>query len=203
MAYSVDYVPDAVVSALRGSHNLGVFMRMDTDPVCAVWLGVNDIPAKMQSIDVGSITYLGGGRLQNVPDFDVLMNGTADRIEITMSGVDPAQLAVYDVDDWDVRGEPVHIGVTALDQDFQPLSDIIPLWEGIASFVDEQSSPATGTDGFSVTLSLSVGTGLVTRSYPSASLWSDAQQQALFPGDRGCENTARLARGAYPTWPRF
>jgi hypothetical protein len=112
-------------------------------------------------------------------------------------------LALIDVDALDVRGKPVHIGVTCLDQDYQPVSDIIPLFEGTASFIDQRSAPVVGSSPFSVALALSVGTGMLTRTYPSGSLWSDAQQQALFPGDRGCENTARLARGAYPPWPRF
>ena len=199
----MDWLPDELIEAFRSGHELGIFVRFGFDEPLYMWFGINDIPAKITSVDSTNQEYLGGGRLLGIPELEVLINGTADRVEFTLSGVDPDTVGPLDLPNAAVRGKPIHVAITALDDYYQPVVDPYPVYPGIASFVAESSPPVSGTQNPSVTLALSVGSGDTMRERASASLWSDAQQQAIYPGDKFCAGTARLARGALPVWPTF
>lgn len=194
------WVPDHIIEELRGSHQLGIFLRIDTDPALHIWFGVNDIPAGFDSVDPEGTVYLGGGRLIGLPTLEVLVNGTADSVEFTLSGIDSSTAAKTMESIPAVRGANVTLGITTLDQYFQPMSAIIPIWEGTASHTGEASPTATGDQSPSITLSLTVVTGEATRSIPARTLWSGAQQKALSSTDRFCDETARLDRGVQPSW---
>lgn len=203
MAYTRDYVPADVIDAMRGSHTLGIFLRLDSDPALHIWMGVNDIPAGFDSIDEEGIVYLGGGRLLEVPALEVLMNGQADSVEFGISGIDPAtaQRAIDEMPD--IRACDVHIGIMTLDQYYQPMGPIVSLWIGLASHVTESMPPVNGTSDRSMTLALAVLTGNGTRSRPALSMWSAPHQKSLYPTDLFCDGTARLARGVAPAWPNY
>ncbi len=197
------WVPDNVIDELRGSHQLGIFLRIATDPALHMWFGINDIPANFDSIDPDGTVYLGGGRLVGVPTLEVLVNGTADSVEFTLSGIDPSTAAKTIDSLPPVRGASVHMGITTLDQYFQPMSDIIPVWVGTASHVGEQSPATPSGQSVTLTLSLAVVTGDSTRSRGARSLWSSPHQKAFSPTDKFCDGTSRLARGVQPVWPNF
>lgn len=199
----MSWIPDNVIEAFRGSHQLGLFLRIDTDPALHMWFGVNDIPAGFDSIDPDGTVYLGGGRLLGVPTLEVLVNGTADSVEFTLSGIDPST-ASRTLDNLPVlRGAAVQMGLTALDDYYQPMSAIVPVWSGTASHVSESSQAAQSDQSITLTLSLAVVSGEATRSRAARSLWSAPHQKAISPGDRFCDGTARLARGVQPAWPNF
>lgn len=194
------WVPDNVVAELQGSHQLGIFLRVDSDPALHMWFGVNDIPANFDSIDPSGTVYLGGGRLQGVPTLEVLVNGTSDSVEFTLSGIDPSTAAKTLESIPQIRGADVNIGITTLDQYFQPMSAIIPIWEGVASHIGEASPAVPSGQSVSITLSLVVVSGEATRSRPARSFWSSAHQKAISSTDKFCDETSRLARGVAPTW---
>ncbi|RWX28963.1 hypothetical protein EHH54_31815 [Rhizobium leguminosarum] len=197
------WIPDGVVEALRGSHQLGLFLRIETDPALHLWFGVNDIPAGFDSIDPDGTVYLGGGRLLGVPSLEVLVNGTADSVEFTLSGIDPATAAKTLDSLPEVRGAAVQMGLTTLDQYYQPMSAVVPIWAGTASHVSESSQAVQSDQSVTITLSLAVVSGEATRSRAARSLWSAPHQKAISPTDRFCDGTARLARGVQPAWPNF
>jgi hypothetical protein len=188
---------------MRGSHLLGVFVRVDSDPALHVWLGDFDIPVGIDSIDEDGTEYLGGGRLIGVPSLEVLVNGKSDNVEFFMSGVDPASgnAAINQLPD--LRGKAIHVGITTLDDYFQPMSKIIPLWMGVASHLSE-SSPAVKTgENRSLRLALAAVGGENARSRSTLSVWSHAQQVAKYPTDNFFKNMQRLARGVQAVWPNF
>ncbi|MBO9194322.1 hypothetical protein J5277_09415 [Rhizobium sp. 16-449-1b] len=197
------WIPDNVVDAFRGSHQLGLFLRIDTDPALHLWFGVNDIPAGFDSIDPNGTVYLGGGRLLGVPTLEVLVNGTADSVEFTLSGIDPSTASKTLDSLPPLRGAAVQMGLTTLDQYYQPMSSIIPVWTGTASHVSESSQAVPSGESVTLTLSLAVVSGEATRSRAARSLWSAPHQKAISPTDRFCDGTARLARGVQPAWPNF
>lgn len=203
MAYSVIYVPETVTSAMRGSHQLGVFLRVDTDPGLHLWFGVNDVPIGFDGIDPDGTVYLGGGRLVGIPSLEVLVNGTSDAVDFTVSGIDPATGARMLESLPPVRGKAVHLGITTLDQYYQPMTDIIPLWMGTASHNKEARAPIQTGETATISLSLAVVSGENMRSRPSRALWSDAMQKADYPTDDFCKGTALLSRGTQPAWPHF
>lgn len=135
----MEFVPAHIIEEMRGSHQLGIFLRVDTDPALHLWFGINDIPANFDSIDPTGTVYLGGGRLIGVPTLEVLVNGTADSVEFTLSGLDPTTSAKMLDSLPPVRGADVQMGLTTLDRYFQPMSSIIPIWTGTASHTGEVS----------------------------------------------------------------
>jgi hypothetical protein len=196
-------ISDAIIEALRGDHQLGIFVYCAFSPQpLALWFGVNDVAVGIESV-AGSTVFLGGGVLQGVPELEVLVNGIADRVEFTLAGIDPASYERFDIEGYTVRGAEVYVGITCLDDYYQPVAPIQPLWDGRASFVRESMPPVTGSESPTVQLLLSVGSGVTTRARSSASIWSAAHQRALYPTDAFCDGTARLARGVAPTFPRF
>lgn len=199
-SYTKDYVPSNVLAALGTSHMLGIFFRLDSDPGLHLWCGVNDIPAGFDSIDDDTV-YLGAGKLQGMEDLEVLVNGQASSTSFGLSGIDGATAARMAPLIPDVRGKDVKVGITTLDDYFQPMSAIIPLWTGTASHKSEASAPVPGGENQTVTISLAVVSGHSTRSRPSYSMWSPAHHMAEYPTDLGCNQTPRLARGVAPVWP--
>jgi len=199
-SYTKDYVPSIVLAALATSHMLGIFFRLDSDPGLHIWCGVNDIPAGFDSIDEDTV-YLGAGKLLNMPSLEVLVNGQASSASFGLSGIDAATSARLAPLLPDVRGKDVKVGITTLDDYFQPVSDIISLWTGTASHKSETSPPVPGGENPTTTLALAVVSGHSTRSRPSYSMWSPAHHKAEYPTDLFCDQTPRLARGVAPVWP--
>jgi hypothetical protein len=203
MAYSVDYVPPAVIQALQTDSQLAIFLRVDTDPALHLYFGANEIEVGIDSIDANGTVYQGGGRLNGIPSLEVLVNGTSDAVDFTLSGIDPATGAAMLDSLPAVRGKRVQLGITTLDQDHQPMTAIIPIWNGTASHLKDAMAPVQAGEAATISLSLAVVTGENTRSRPSRSLWSDAMQRSLYPTDDFCKRTGAMARGIQPIWPRY
>lgn len=198
-------VPDIVCEAMRRSHLLGIFLHISTIPPTRVWFGVNDIPAGIEGVDpTTQETYIGGGWLREIPNLEIVLNGRAERADFLLSGIKPGDTAQVDFDDLtaSIRGKKFRIGITTLDNYYQPMSSIIPLISGTVSHPTESSPTVSGRESPSVTLGLSVGFGSTTRDRASQVLWSTPHHKAKFPTDRFCDQTSRLERGANPSWPR-
>ncbi|MBO9631173.1 MAG: hypothetical protein J7516_17350 [Shinella sp.] len=203
MAYSVDYVPKPVIDRMRMGSALGLFVRLETAPSLHIWFGVHDIPARFDGIDPSGTVYLGGGRLIGLPALEVMMMGASDVVDFTLSGVDPATGTRLLDSIPAVRGVAVHVGLTTLDDYYQPMTNVIPFWQGTAARLSESMATVSGDQQPTLSLGLSVVTGDNTRSRSSRALWSDAQMKAKYPTDDFCKGTARLARGVQPAWPNF
>lgn len=194
------YVPDEVIDRLGSSHQLGIFLYVGTDPALHLYFGVNDIPANFDGIDPDGTVYLGGGRLNGIPTLEVLVNGTADSVQFTMSGVDPTTGAKVLDEIPEVRGADIILGMTTLDDYYQPMTSPIPIWSGMASHVSEASGTVGPKDQPTLELALSAVAGEATRSRAARVMWSSPHQKAISPTDKFCDETGRLARGVQPTW---
>lgn len=197
------WVPNNIVASMKGSHLLGIFLRVETSPALHVWFGINDIPAGFDSLDGDGTVYLGAGRLIGVPTLEVLVNGQADSVDFTLSGIDPETAGKLLDSIPPVRGARCYIGITTLDDYYQPMSNIIPIWWGTASHVGERSEVVTATKNQSIVLNLSVATGESTRSRAARAEWSDIMQRQISPDDGFCKQISRLARGVAPIWPNY
>lgn len=203
MAYTwVDPVPEDVVEALRGDCQLGVFFRIDTDDPLRFWLGVADIPAGFDAIDDEGSVYLGGGKILGVPTLEVLLMGTSDKVEFTLAGVDvyTGQQVIDSLPE--VRGRALHVGVTTLDTYYQPMTAIIPLWNGVASH-PKKYIPPVARGARSMTLGLVATGGNNTRARPARVFWTNPHHQSKHEGDLFCANTPTYGRGSSAVWPRF
>lgn len=199
------YVDDTTVTALRKGTNLGVFLRIAVEPdPLLLCLGINDIPIGIESVDAGGSVYIGSGKLLGIPELEVLINGLADRVEFSVSGVSAEHVAQLAPEAAKVKGKPVHVGIAVLDARWQPTTQIIPLWKGYADFWSVQRKPKAGTEGNPTqTIAISVGTGDTARSRSRRSYWTKAQQQKISPTDEFCSRVARYTRDYEVAWPRF
>jgi hypothetical protein len=208
-------IPDDVISAMRGSYNVGYFFRLDTTPALHLWWGVTDIAVvdwNQETIDVsggknfsiGGRTYIGAGIIIEPPDsFEVLMNGAADRIDFSMSGVDPDRVADMAETAPSVVGKDVMFGFCILDERWQPTHGIISVWGGTAdAWEDEFTAPSKIGDAASATIRLITTSGSVARSASSLSVWTDHAQKRVSATDRFCERVSLYYQTRRVVWPR-
>lgn len=209
------YLPDEVVNSFRGAYNLGLFFRLETSPNSLnLWWGVADFPGQMSAldqsgiasaIDVSGTVYTGAGFMTQIPDeLEMLVNGKADRVDWSMSGIPAALTAPLQAAAPSVVGLDVGFGIGALDERWQLKSSIVEMWAGTADFWSEsqlvQSDP---TKAKTRTIMLATMTGDASRALPYFSTWTNNVQQLISSSDRFCERVSRYYQGLIITWPRF
>jgi len=143
--------------------------RLEANPPAYVWSGVGPIV-------IGGDTYQGMGEMLNLPDVEQLINGTADRVDFSVSGVDAGTLRLA-LDDRDtVDGAAVYILSQQLDEFNQLIGSPEYEWEGIADVVsvDSQSDESGNRTR---TITLSVGAGDTGRSRSDLTFFTDADQR--------------------------
>jgi hypothetical protein len=167
-------------------------LRIASDPVARIWSGVADLVIPADIVEPEPATYLGAAQLLSVPDFQALINGTAERLEFTVSGVDSETLRLATEDAPSVRQAAVHLGRVDFDEAWQ----IIGVeWECtfVADFLSVQSQSSGGRRQRSITLSISHGdTG---RSYAPTAFFTDADQRRTFPTDAFFNRVAGINSG--------
>jgi len=158
-----------------------VLVRIASDPPARLWSGVGDLFVPADAVEPSGAIYLGGADLVSVPDFQQLINGTADRLEFTLSGVTASTLALAVEESASVRGAPVDLGTQQFDDDWQPLGPV--KWEARfrADTLTVGSQP--GETGRNRTIALSVGTDDTGRSRAPISLFTDQDQRRRSPTD--------------------
>jgi hypothetical protein len=165
-----------------------ILFRIATDPVTRVWSGVNSILIPADIVEPSPALYLGGGSLVNIPELDQVINGTAARLDITVSGVSAATLALAIEEAATVKGAKVHIGNVYFDDDWQ-IDDV----EWIA--VLRADTLTTARQGTTRSITLSIGTDFTDRSRAPVSFWTDADQRRRSPTDRFFDHIAGISAG--------
>lgn len=166
--------------------------RLEANPPYFMWSGVGDLVVQGDALAPGVSTYRGFGALLDMPVVQQLINGTADRVEFTASGVDAETLAL--ADDEDVRGATVRIGSLALGSDSQPYGMVEWEWEGVADVVSiDSSADESGNRVRSV--SLSVGSADTARSRSDLAFFTDAEQRKRSPDDAFFDHVGQISSG--------
>ena len=200
-----DYIPQEHSKYFGPSMRLGVFWRLDTSPdPIRLWMGVYDVKAGISAIDATGSTYLGAGRLMSVPDLEQLVNGVADRVEFYLSGADAGTFNSLLTSMPVIKGKRCHVGVAPMDERYQLLTPIIPIWTGIADFwIAEEKPVADPTKNIVRTVAISVGSGSTNRSRNKVLSWTDAEHRVNNPTDGFFSRVARYTNTYMVTWPRF
>lgn len=198
------YIPDATIAALRGPINLGVFFRLGTDPPLRLSFSVNDFPIALPNLDEAGAVYRGSGRLMNIPDLEVLINGIADTVSFTLSGLDPQGTALMLDGAPEVLGAPVTIAIAPLDKRWQPIGDPAVLWSGTADAISESMAlEKDRTKNRTQSLTLTASTGDQSRQLQALTTYSQQTQQALYPSDNFFQRVVRYLQTYLVSWPRF
>ena len=203
------YISDTAVGYLTDSTNLGVFLRLATSPALHLTLGVNDMPIGIDSIDPGGTVYRGAGVLQNIPELEMLINGISDSVRFTVSGVDATFAATLDEAAPPVLGAQIHVGFAPLDANYQPRTDIIPIWLGWADYWSaKQTESVDHREPAISSITLVARSGTHARSKQNLSTYTDQAQKLVNPisgqdDDKFCERVARYFQGYIVSWPRY
>lgn len=198
------WIADDVIEALRRDLALGVFLRVDCDDPLRVWMGVADCPIGVDGVDPAGTIYRGAGRLVDVPELDLLINGQGDQIAFGLSGVDADFVERLSIEAPEIRGVAVHVGIAPLDARWQPRTSIIPLWRGTADrWAASRKAPSDPTKSPVHSIALHVAVGDTSRAQHKAASFTSAWQQLRSPGDRFFERVPRYVQQTLIAWPRF
>lgn len=197
---------DAELAALEsGMQRIGVFFRLATTPVVRLWLGIGNIEPGVNIFDLTGATYQGFGEMQNVPEFNQMINGAAQRVEFSLSGVSGDVLAIASGDDADdVKGKAVAVGLGIFSPSWALLGSIKWFANYTADYLAvEQVATDDPLQPIVRTVKLSCGSLMTGRRRPSFSYLSPQDQEDRSPGDLFCSYVNRYAHGFNKAWPVF
>lgn len=198
------YFDDPLIALLKGSLNLGVFLRVGTTPALHLSFLVNDIPATMAGLDSAGQIYQGGGRFQSIPALELMINGVSSKVAFALSGLDPANAGMVLDTAPPVLGALVTVGICPMDAFWQPMGNIRPLWTGTAEFISQEMKVQTDPRKPRVqSIMLTVSTGDSSRSFPFLQTFTDLAQKAMYPTDNFCSRVSRMVQTYIVAWPRF
>lgn len=163
-------------------------LRIDCDPPARIGSFVNPRIVPADIVESEPALYLGGGALVSLPDLEQVINGTAARIDITVSGVEVETLRLAREDAPSVKGARVHVGQVWFD-DYWQIIDV----EWLAVLRCDTLTTARQNNTRSITLS--IGTTDTDRARAPVSFWTDADQRRLSPTDRFFDHVAGINSG--------
>jgi len=173
-------------------YNRSVIWRLNCDPVARLWSGVGDLPMPANALDPQPTIYRGAGSLISLPSLKTMMNGVADRLEFTLSGVSEEIMRLVLDDRESVEGAALLIGHVNFDADMQYAGHKWT-WRGVADILSVQSQ---GSDtGRQRLVTLSVASGDTQRSNPQITRYTDPDQRRRSPSDRFFDRVAGIAAG--------
>ncbi len=125
--------------------------RMETDEPAMFWTGHGDLLLPADLILPEPTLALGGGDLVNLPDLEQLINGTAQRVEVVLSGVSQRTILFAQEEGPQVAGAAVYIGRIQFDDEWQQLGPVVWEWTGEGRIVNAEAG-ATIVRAFEATL---------------------------------------------------
>jgi hypothetical protein len=176
-------------------------LKIDTPEPARIWSGVGDLVIPADIVEPAPAKYLGAGQLLDAPDFQQLINGIAERLEFTVSGVDDETIRLALEDAQDVKNAALYLGRVDFDENWQ-IIDVE--WE--ATFrCDCLTVESQGANGRRTrTLKLSAGTDDTGRAYSPASYFTDADQRLRSATDAVFSYVAAINRGTQRVFgPRY
>lgn len=170
-----------------------ILVRIASDPPARLWSGVGDLLVLADGVEPEDSVYLGGASLVAAPDFQQLMNGTADRLEFTLSGVSShiVSLAMEEADS--VKGAALDLGTIRFDDDWQQVGVIT--WEARFRCDTLTVGSQASEKGRTRTIVLSVGTDDTARSRAPIAIFTDADQRRRSPTDSFFDQVAGITAG--------
>lgn len=172
--------------------------RIETDIPATVWTGHGDLVLPADLVLAEPTVAMGGGHLLDVPDFDQLLNGTAQRLEIQLSGVDEETIALALDEAAQVPGAAVYIGRVEFDDSWQLTGPVA--WEWSGTGVNLSVTSESTENGRTRGLTLVIASGDTTRRRASLSFFTDADQRRAFPTDAIFSHVGGITAGTSRRW---
>jgi hypothetical protein len=165
-----------------------LLLRIGTDPVARICSGAAPIIIPADSVEDAPAKYLGGGTLVEIPELEQVINGTAQRISITVSGVSQEAVRLFADESDSLKGATVHIGIAYQDDDWQ-VTEVEWLAELRCDF-----PTATGSRS-SRSISISIGSDDTDRSKAPGNYRTAAGQRRKSPTDQFYDHKAGITQG--------
>lgn len=179
----------AVVAGRTVRATLLVFFDFVDEPL-RLWMGQGTLVA-------GGQEWQGLGQWGSIDGLEQAIGTVAPQTSFTLSGVAPNIVTLARQSSDRVKGRDVNVYTQFLDEDWQTLDQPFVVWSGI---LDLMKYAATGVSERTVTCTAE---GLWTaRRRPVYSLYTDRDQNARYPSDRGMELVPDLVTKNV-TWPRY
>ena len=155
-------------------------IRIDCDPPARLWTGYIDLTVPADIVESSPAVYLGGGEILNAPDFETPINGTAERIDIQLSGASAEVIRLAKEEAESVKGAKVHFVRFDFDDDWALVN---VEYEAVfrADKLTVSSQDADG--GRQRTLTLSIATEDTNRNRAPMSYFTDQDQRKRSPTD--------------------
>ncbi|MBM3928174.1 MAG: hypothetical protein FJ335_06930 [Sphingomonadales bacterium] len=125
-----------------------------------------------------------------MPALKQLINGIADRVDFTVSGVSSETLRLALEDRETIKNAALHVGYVSFDADWQIMGPPTWEWQGIADYL------TTGRTEDQRTITLSVRSANQDRDVPALSWFTDADQRKRSPTDSFFDRVASLSAGS-------
>jgi hypothetical protein len=171
---------------------------LDTETPALFWTGHGDLALAADAVLPADTIAEGGGDLVNLPDLEQLINGTAQRLEVTLSGVSEGVVAIAREEAADVQYAPAYIGRVEFGEDWQQAGPVVWEWSG-----EGRGLICAGEDsdsGRTRSITLKLASGETTRSRAPLSFFTDADQRRDFPDDDFFAYVAGINAGTSRRW---
>lgn len=194
--------PEIIAAFKSGGVRLDIFLFVDATPTpLRVWTGLSSFTMAANGIDTTGGTYIGMGRLNSIPALNQLINGAAQRLEVSLSGVDAAVLDLADADAEGLRDAASAIGVVVFDEDYQPITTCKWLWTGTCDTPKVSRSAGGNGEAPVRTVSISLGTIFTGRKRPIASFYTGIDQRRRSSNDAFCDRSGHYTGNSTIPWP--
>jgi len=163
------------------------------DPPALLHGGFGLIPIPADAVVPSDMLALGGGELLSIPDWQMLINGTTERLDFTLSGVsdDTIRLALEDAPS--VRGAATYVGTIHHNDDWSIASIE---WEALFEARSLKiSRPQEQNGQVTRSITLTIVHGDSTRSKSPNAFFTDADQRRKHPTDAIFSNVAGINAG--------
>lgn len=176
------------------SYAESIVVYIACDPPVLVWSGVGPLTLPADIVLPAPMTALGGGELINVPDFQQLINGLAERVDLVLSGVseETTRLALEDAPS--VRGAAVRIGTIQFDP--QTWAILAVTWEATYEARSLSiSRPQEQGGQITRSITLTIVAGESTRSRAKLAFFTDQDQRRRSSDDAIFSHVAGITAG--------
>lgn len=173
-----------------------VFYIATPDPA-VFWSGHGPLLLPADDIVPDPVVIMGAGQLVDIPALEQLINGKAQRLEVTMSGVSEETVAIAAEEALSIAGSAVNIGRITFDDAWQ--IDSVE-WEWFGEALGLSVNSQQGDQGRTRSITLTIVAGDPSRRRPALAFFTDADQRYDFPDDAVFSNVASITNGTTRRW---
>lgn len=174
-----------------------VIFHVAGDDPATIWSGHGDLLLPADTVFDAPTLAIGGPELLDVPDIEMVLNGSAQRFDVSLSGISDTSMRLAIEQTLSLSGTPAFIGRVVFDAAWQ-LSAVVWEWEGEVRKLAVRSSP--DDEGRARTLSITLAHGDTTRSRAPLAFFTDAEQRRDYPTDAAFSNVAGINAGTSRRW---